>query len=156
MSNQELANILEEIADFLEIEGVEWEVRAYRRAAENIIALSEDISEIYNKNGKKGLMEIKGVGEGISKNIIEYLETGTIPKYKRLSKMYPSKIHDLLGIDGLGPKKLKLLLEKLNITTSEQLVNEAKRKRIRSISGFDEKIEEDILSILQGKQEKLV
>ena len=71
MRNQELAKIFNDMARFLEMEGVAFKPYAYQRAAISLETLSEDVGEIYRRGGKKALMEISGVGEGIAKAIEE-------------------------------------------------------------------------------------
>ena len=73
MKNQEIAAIFYEMADILEIKDVQWKPRAYRKAAQAIEALAEDIEEIYKRGDIKALEEIPGVGEGLAKKIIEYI-----------------------------------------------------------------------------------
>jgi len=73
MKNQEIAQLLYEIADFLEIEDVEYKPRAYRTAARNVESLSEPVEDVYERGE---LEAIDGVGESIAEKIADYLETG--------------------------------------------------------------------------------
>ena len=75
MKNREIAELLYETADILEFKQVEWKPRAYRKAARMIENLQVDIAKLYEREGKKGLTEIPGVGESIADHIAEYLET---------------------------------------------------------------------------------
>ncbi|MFB6114895.1 MAG: hypothetical protein ABEK04_01275, partial [Candidatus Nanohalobium sp.] len=81
MKNKEVADKLYEIADYLEMQEVEWKPRAYRRAARNIEALSESIEDIHERGE---LEDIDGVGENIAKKIAEYLDTGEMEYYQQL------------------------------------------------------------------------
>jgi len=142
MKNQEIAKILYEIADLLEIEGVEFKPRAYRKAAQNIESLSVDIEELY----KKGQLEkIPGVGKSIAEKIKEYLETGKVKKLEELRKKIPVDIESLSAVEGLGPKMIKVLYEKLGVKNLDDLERVAKQRRIRRLKGFGEKIEKKIL-----------
>jgi len=142
MKNQEIAKILYEIADLLEIEGVEFKPRAYRKAAQNIESLSVDIEELY----KKGQLEkIPGVGKSIAEKIKEYLETGKVKKLEELRKKIPVDIESLSAVEGLGPKMIKVLYEKLGVKNLDDLERVAKQRRIRRLKGFWEKIEKKIL-----------
>lgn len=142
MKNQEIAKILYEIADLLEIEGVEFKPRAYRKAAQNIESLSVDIEELY----KKGQLEkIPGVGKSIAEKIKEYLETGKVKKLEKLRKKIPVDIESLSAVEGLGPKMIKVLYEKLGVKNLDDLERVAKQRRIRRLKGFGEKIEKKIL-----------
>ena len=142
MKNQEVAKILYEIADLLEIEGVEFKPRAYRKAAQNIESLSVDIEELY----KKGQLEkIPGVGKSIAEKIKEYLETGKIKKLEELREKIPVDIESLSAVEGLGPRMIKVLYEKLGVKNLDDLEKVAKQRRIRRLKGFGEKIEKKIL-----------
>jgi len=86
MTNQKIAKILKEIGDLLEIKGVAFKPRAYRRAAEALENLDKDVSEIYKKEGIRGLKKIPGVGESIAKKIEEYLKKKKIKYYEELKE----------------------------------------------------------------------
>lgn len=86
MKNQELAKILKEIAEMLEINSVAFKPKSYRRAAIAIENLKEDVSEIYKKGGLKSLDEIPGVGKSIAKKIEEYLKTKEIKYFQELKE----------------------------------------------------------------------
>ena len=81
MKNQEIAKILYEIADFLEMESVPFKPYAYQKAALALETLGEDIEEIYKRGGEEAIKKIPGVGESIAQKIIEYLKTGKIKYY---------------------------------------------------------------------------
>lgn len=147
--NQEIANIFYQIADMLEILNVQWKPQAYRKAARSIETLSEDIEKIYREGGEKALMEIPGVGEGIAKKIIEYLEKGKITEYEKLKKKIPTGVEEMMNVEGLGPKKAYRLYKELKIGSLEKLEKAAKEGRIRRLEGFGEKSEQDILRGLE-------
>lgn len=146
MKNQEIAKILYEIADLLEIEGVEFKPRAYRRAAQNIESLSVDIEELY----KKGQLDkIPGVGKSIAEKIKEYLETGKVRKLEELRKKIPVDIESLSAVEGLGPRMIKTLYEKLGVKNLDDLERVCKERRLRRLKGFGEKLERKILENIQ-------
>lgn len=142
MKNQEVAEILYEIADFLEIQEVEFKPRAYRRAARNIEALNEDIAEVQERDE---LEEIDGVGESIADKINEYLETGELEYYQELKSDLPVDIDALTSVEGVGPKSAKKLYEALGITNLEELEEAAKNGDIAAVEGFGEKSQQKIL-----------
>ena len=78
MRNQEIAKILNEIARYLEMEGVAFKPYAYEKAAISLSALKEDVGDIYIKGGTKTLQEIPGVGKNIAEHIEDYLKNGKI------------------------------------------------------------------------------
>ncbi|KXB08243.1 hypothetical protein AKJ56_01615 [candidate division MSBL1 archaeon SCGC-AAA382N08] len=157
MKNKEISKILYEIADFLEIKGVKYKPRAYRKAARNIEALTEDVENIYER---RELKEIEGVGESIAEKISKYLETGELEYYERLRKDVPVDIENLTNVEGLGPKSVKKLYNSLGIETLEDLEEAAKAGRIADVKGFGEKIQEKILENIDaarmGRERKLI
>lgn len=157
MKNIEVARIFYEIADILEFQGVEFKPRAYRRAAKNIESLSEDIEVIYKK-GK--LKSIPGIGENIAKKIEEIIKTGKLQYYERLKNSIPSTLIELMKVPGLGPKRAKILYEKLGIKDIASLEKAAKEHKIAGTKGFASKIEEDILRgiklVKKGEERKLL
>jgi DNA polymerase (family 10) len=141
MTNQELADVFYDIADMLEIEGVQWEPRAYRRAALTISTLPVDIRQIYEE-GK--LTELEGIGESISKSIEQYIKTGSIKKYKDLEKKYPLDFSSFRKIQGLGPKRAYALYKKLKIRTVDELKTALDKGQISKLEGFGEKSQEQL------------
>jgi ribosomal protein S13 len=86
MQNQKIAKILEEIAQLLDIKGVAFKPRAYRRAAENLRKLDNDGAALYQKEGKRAIEKISGVGKSIAQKIEEYLKKGKIKYYQELKE----------------------------------------------------------------------
>lgn len=84
--NQKIVKILYKIAELLDIKGIKFKPKAYRKAAKAIENLDLDIREIYKKEGLKGLENIEGIGKSISKKIEEYLNTGKIKYLKGLEE----------------------------------------------------------------------
>lgn len=145
MKNEEVANVLYEIADILDILKVQWKPVAYRRAARIIESLPERVSEIYKKEGLKGLDAIEGVGEGISKKIAELLRTGKIKELQRLKNKIPKSVSSIMHIEGMGPKKAWKLYQKLKIDSVAKLKKAAQQGKIAKIPGFGKKSEQAIL-----------
>lgn len=86
MINQKISKILYEIADLLDIKGVAYKPRAYRKAAQALENLDRDVADIYKKEGVKGLRKIPGIGQSISQKIEEYLKKGKIKYYDELKE----------------------------------------------------------------------
>jgi DNA polymerase (family 10) len=159
MSNQELAKILSEMAALLEIKEVPFKPQAYERAAYSIESLGEDVEEIYKKGGLKALEEIPGVGKGIAERIEEYIKTGHISDYEKLKKQFPIDIAGLMEIEGVGPKMIKKLYQKLKIRNREELEEAAKAGKLRKLEGLGEKSEQKILkgiSFLRQSQGRFI
>lgn len=146
MKNKEVADILYEIADYLEMQDVEWKPRAYRRAARNIEGLSESLEDIHER-GELG--EIDGVGENIEKKIAEYLETGEMQYYKELKEELPVDIEALTAVEGLGPKRVKKIYKATGVTDLDELEDAAEEGEIADIEGFGEKTQENILDHIE-------
>ncbi len=145
MKNQEIAKILYEVAQYLEMKDVPFKPRAYDKAAHSVEALEEDINDIYKRGGMKALEEIPGIGKGIAERIEEYLRTGRVKDYERLRKEMPVDIESLTAIEGVGPKMVKVFYQKLGIKNVSDLEKAAKAGKIRKLEGFKEKTEENIL-----------
>lgn len=145
MKNRELFNILHEIADFLEMEGVAFKPYAYQKAAITLESLEEDVEEIYKKGGIRALEEIPGVGKSIAEKIEEYLKTGKIKYYRELKKKTPVEMEELTAVEGLGPKRVKVLHQELGIRNLKDLEEAARAHKISPLFGFDEKTEKNIL-----------
>jgi len=101
IKNREIADILYEIADLLEIKGVQFKPRAYRRAAQTIETLPEDVKAIYERGE---LQEIPGIGFRIASKIQEIMETGSLEYLEELKEELPQGLRELVGIEGIGPK----------------------------------------------------
>lgn len=138
MDNLQVAAILENIADLLEIQEVKWKPQAYRNAARSIEVLSDDINQIYLRGELK---EIPGVGKHIALKIEEMLTTGKSSYYEKLKKKIKIDIESLKDIPELGPKKIKALYQKLNIKNIKDLEKAIKQKKLQELAGFGEKTE---------------
>ncbi len=145
MKNQEIAKIFYEIANYLEMEGVAFKPHAYQKAALTLETLEEDVEAIYKRGGLVALKEIPGVGESIALKIEEYLKTGKIKYYEEFKKKIPIDLKELMQVEGLGPKKAKVLYQKLGIKNIKDLEKAAKAHKIAPLFGFGEKTERNIL-----------
>jgi len=138
-----LSRIFYEIGTLLELKGENrFKCIAYQTAARNIDALTVDIAELIRTDELKN---VRGIGKTTAENIVEYVQTGRIEFYEKLRSSIPAGVMDMLRVQGLGPKKVKLLYEKLKIKSLEQLKKAAEDERLRDIAGFGQKTEENIL-----------
>jgi DNA polymerase (family 10) len=149
MENKEIAKILSEISVYLEMEGEMFKPRVYEKAALAIELLDKPLKDIYKTQGLKGIENIEGVGLSIAEKIEELLKTGELKYYKQLKKKYPIDLENLLRIEGLGPKLIKKLYEKLKIKNIADLEKAAQEGKIRKIEGFGEKTEQNILKSIE-------
>lgn len=143
MDNIEIANILKQIANILEIINANpFRVVAHRRAAQSIENMAHNIKTIYNE-GK--LEQISGVGKAISDHIKELIETGKCQEFEKLKKRIPVGVLELLNIEGLGPKKVKLFYQKFGVKSVPQLKKLVKSHNLLKLKGWGEKSEKNIL-----------
>lgn len=142
MTNKDIAKILEEISKLLEIQGENpFKVIAYANAARTIEGFPEDIKKYYEE---KRLQEIKGIGKSIAEKIGELYQTGKIDFYESLKQTIAPGLLQMLKIPGLGPKKIKVLHEKLDINTIEELEYACNENRLITLDGFGQKTQDKI------------
>ncbi len=150
MENADIAKIFYEIADLLEIKGENpFRVRSYRNAGIVIEGLPESVKAIVERNEKE-LEEIPGIGKSIHEKIVEILKTGRCSYHQELLKEFPSGLLELLRVQGVGPKKVKLLYEELGIKNISDLEKAASAGKLRGLPGMGEKTEANILKAIKG------
>ena len=149
MINSELSKIFIDMARFLQMEGVAFKPYAFERAAESLQSLKEDAGDVYRRGGLKALMEIPGIGKSIAGHIEEYIKTGKVKDYENFKKKMPLKMDELVRVEGLGPKKIKVLYQKLGIHDVKSLEKAAKSHKVAPLFGFGEKTEKNILQGLE-------
>jgi DNA polymerase (family 10) len=148
MENKDVARILRETAQLLEIDGAMiGRYRSYERAAELIASLSESVEELAKDPDK--LTALPGIGDRMAEHIGEILETSDYALRKKLLKKYPHTILDLLTLQSLGPKKVALLWKNFKAGTVEAVEKLAKDGKLRDLAGFGEKSEQNILKAVE-------
>jgi len=149
--NADIATHFEEIADLLEIQGENpFRIRAYRNAARTVGDLGMELTSLVQQG--EDLTRLPGIGKDLAAKIGEIIRTGTTAKLKELHKVVPAGVTALLKLPGLGPKRVKLLMEQLGIRTLKQLQRAAQGGKIQQLPGFGEKTELQILQALQAHQ----
>lgn len=149
ISNSEISKILSEIAIYLEMDDVAFKPRAYGKAAEAILEFGGDVVETYKKGGLKAVEEIPGVGVSIAEKIEELIKTGKLKYYEDLKKKIPVDLESLFGVEGLGPKHIKKLYQKLKVKNLKDLESAVVNGKIRELEGFGEKSEKNILKSIE-------
>ncbi len=148
MENREVARVLRETAQLLEIDGaIIGRYRSYEKAAELIASLAESI-EVMARDPEK-LEELPGIGERMAEHIREILSTGDYALRKKLLKKYPLTMLELLTLQSLGPKKALILWREFKCCTVEQLEQLAREGKLRDLAGFGEKTEQNILKAIE-------
>lgn len=149
INNAEIARVLREIGEYLDMQGVQFKPRAYEKVAETIEDLQEEIGEIYKKGGFKAVENLPGVGISIAEKIEELLKTGRSKYHEELKKKTPVDLSNLTKIEGLGPRKIKTLYQKLGVKNLTDLEKTARAGKIGKLEGFGQKSEENILKGLE-------
>ncbi len=148
MENSEVAKILRETAQLLEIDGaIIGRYRSYEKAAELIGGLPDRIEEIAKDETK--LTDLPGIGEGMAAHIHEILKSGGYSLRAKLLKKYPATILDLLTLQSLGPKKVAALWKKFKTATVADVEKVAREGKLRAFPGFGEKSEQNILKAVE-------
>lgn len=150
--NGQLAGILRDIGFLTEVENepnAQFKARAYYRAADSVDDLDDDVAAIYEKGGLNALLQIPGVGRAIAAKIEEYVKTGKVGHYEEQKARLPIDIASLGTIEGIGPRTLRAVYEKLNVKNMAELEAAAREGRLKSVPGFTEKKEQDVLKKIE-------
>jgi DNA polymerase (family 10) len=156
--NSEISGIFYEMADILEMQNVKWKPQAYRMASQTLESLYISVSEIYKKEGEKGIENLPGIGEGIAKKIIQYIKEKKIDEHEKLRKSIPAGIYEMMQIPGVGAKKASLFYNKLGIKNIQQLKKAIEQHRLLGLPGFKERAESKILEgieLMKGEKGRM-
>ena len=148
MKNALVASVLRELADFTEVEDDQpYRARAYRRAAQTIVSLPDDIETI-SSEGK--LQDLPGVGENIERKIVEILKTGKLETLEKLKQSNPVDVSSLLRLEGVGPKTVKSLYKDLKIKNLDDLKSAVKDGRLVNYKGLGTKGVQQLLERIEN------
>jgi DNA polymerase (family 10) len=148
MDNKQIARILRETAQLLEIDGaIIGRYRSYEKSAELIDSLPESIEQMVKEPEK--LKELPGIGDRMVEHLSEIVDSGDYTLRKKLLKKYPATILDVLQLQSLGPKKVALLFKKFKAATVADVEKLAKDGKLRELEGFGEKSEQNILKAVE-------
>jgi len=148
MNNLQVAQILNSLADMLEIQGeVIYKVLAYRRAAENIANLNRDIVEL-QRAGQ--LRSIPGVGEAIAEKLDSLLTTGSFDLLDKMRAEVPAGVLELLRVPDVGPRRARQFWQTLGITSIAELEAAARQNKLRTLPGMGAKSEAKILAGIEA------
>ncbi len=152
MRNDEVAAVLNEIADLLEMSDPSDRFRpiAYRRAARAIESLPEDVEDL----AKRGTLEnIPGVGKAIAGKIKQYLAEGQVDALETLRQEFPPGLVEIMRVRDIGPRTARRLYFELKITSLDGLRKAAEAGQLRKLKGFGEKTEQNILRGIQVSEQ---
>lgn len=154
MKNSEIAKIFDEIAEILEIlDENPFRIRAYRKAARSLEALTKPVEELSSDE----LQKIPGIGKDLSSKINEFIQTGKLTFYEELKNKVPEGVLEITKIPGVGPKTARLLYETLKITDIEKLEQALSEGKLKGLPGFGIKTEENIrkgISMIRKAKER--
>jgi DNA polymerase (family X) len=138
MENLDIARVLEETADLLEIEGANpFRIRAYRNAVRTVESLSRSLQSMVEAD--EDLTELQGVGTEMDRHIRELLQTGQLSTLNEVTTRIPRTLAELTRLDGVGPKKAKKLYEELGVESVEGLEAELEKGTVEELHGFGKK-----------------
>lgn len=149
--NPDIASMLDEIADLLEIgESNPFRVRAYRNASRTVRDLGREVRDLVEAG--TDLTDLPGVGKDLAAKIREIAVTGESETLRALRAETPPALAELLRLPGLGPKRVRALHDVLHVSELADLGAAAREHRIRELPGFGEKTEERILRAIETRQ----
>ncbi|MDZ7730381.1 MAG: DNA polymerase/3'-5' exonuclease PolX [Natrialbaceae archaeon] len=148
-TNAEIAARLQEYADLLAADDVEYKPRAYERAADSVSAHPAPIADLVDEGDREAIERTDDVGDSIAGKIVEYVESGSIANLEELREELPVEMADLTRVEGVGPKTVGALYRELGIQTLDDLEAAAKAGEIQAVSGFGPKTEQNILENLE-------
>ncbi len=156
--NSEIARIFYEMADILEIQGVKWKPAAYRMAASTLESLYLGVADIYKREGEEGINNLPGIGEALTKKIIQYIKQKRIDEHERLKRSIPAGMYEMMKIPGVGAKRASLFYNKLGIKNIKQLEFAAREHRLLKLPGFKQRAEEKIIegiALMHGEETRI-
>ncbi len=151
MTNQEIADVFRRLADLMELGGENtFKIRAYRTAAETIEDTTTPLAEMIDAGGVARLRELPGVGEAISKKIVELFETGTFKAFEEAKAEVPETTLDLLKVDGVGLKTLQILYRQFQITNLDDFMKFVEGGGLASVPHLGERTQNRIRASLKA------
>jgi DNA polymerase (family 10) len=153
LRNAELARAFLDIAAYLDMEDVPFKPRAYEKAAQAIEAMDRPLAELHREGGEKALAALPGVGKSMASRLGELLTTGRCALLEEYRSRMPVDIAGLTAIEGIGPKAVKVLFERLGVRTTADLDAAARAGKIRALPSFGERSEQRILKGLAFLQQ---
>jgi len=153
LTNADIVTAFEHVADLLEYRGDNvFRVRAYRTAARTIDGLVESLASV-RADPARSLEDLEGIGSDLAGKIATLLDTGRLPLLEELEREVPKVAFELMRVPGLGPKKVKVLVEALGIDSLAALEEACRTGQVRGIKGFGPKTEAAILENLAFAQD---
>ena len=150
MENKEIARLLLETADLMEVAGQDpFRIRSYRNGAAAIASYPERIADIVC-NSERKVTEIAGIGKGLAAVLTEICERGSFDRRDEMLAKYPASALELLKIQGLGPKSIALLYEHHGVKTVDDLERICREQKLRDLPRMGAKLEEKVLRSIEA------
>jgi DNA polymerase (family 10) len=147
VQNAEIAAMFDQAAELLEIKGENpFRVRAYRRAARTVEGLPESVRSLLSAG--KDLSELPGIGNDLAGKIASIVNTGHFDLLDTLKKKLPGDLAEMAALPGLGPKRIKLLYDKLKVRTLDDLRRAIRKGKLQELRGFGPAMERKIAAAL--------
>jgi DNA polymerase (family 10) len=154
MENREIARLLSETADLMEIADEDgFRIRSYRNAATAIEGYSESIAAILKDSSRK-VTDISGIGKGIAAVLVEIEQRGTFERREEMLERYPPTALELLKIQGLGPKSIRVLWDTFRVSTIDDLERICQEHKLRDLPRMGAKLEEKVLRSISGYRQR--
>ncbi len=148
VQNAEIAAMFDQTADLLEIKGDNpFRVRAYRRAARTIEGLPQSVRSLLL--AEQDLSELPGIGKDLAGKIAAIVRSGHFNLLDSLKKKLPGELGDMAALPGLGPKRIKLLYDKLKVRTLDDLRRAIRTGKLVGLRGFGSVIEGKLMAALE-------
>ncbi len=149
VSNPEIADLFDQLADLLEIEGANpFRIRAYRNAARTVRSHPKSMADLVAAG--EDLSALPTIGEDLAGKIAEIVETGKLPLLEEVASRTPRVLSELTRVPGLGPKRVQALYKELKVRSLQDLKRAAESGRISELPGFGRKTQDAILSAVEG------
>jgi len=148
MDNADIARVLDEVADLLEIDGANpFRIRAYRNAVRTLETQTASLCHAVEEG--QDLTELQGIGKEMASHVAELCRNGHLDLHQELLERVPGGLTDVMRLPGVGPKKARKLWQELDIASVDELEKAAQAGKVREIEGFGERSEQKILSGIQ-------
>jgi DNA polymerase (family X) len=150
-SRKDAVAVLEEIAMWLDLQGANpFKIRAYTNAARALPGLEGDFEALVRSGDLK---KEKGFGKALVEKLQELVETGKLGYLEDLRALFPPTLPLVMKLNGVGPKKVKLFYEELDVSSVDELEVACKDGRIAALPGCGERTATKILSSIARARE---
>lgn len=154
MENVQIAKILTEVADLLEIQGEinPFRIRAYRNAVHTVEEHGTPLRKIVDEGGD--LTELPAIGKDMARHITELVTTGQLSILDDVTQVVPRSLVELTRLSGVGPKRVRKLWKELGVETIDELAEVAAEGLVAELDGFGKKTQDRIIESIERLQQR--